>query len=193
MMERCHIRAAELRDVAAIEALIDCSARALSHGYYSRSQTEAAIEHVFGVDTTLISDGTYFLALSSDGLLRGCGGWSKRRKLFGGDQFAARDASFSDPALVPAKIRAFFVHPASARTGIGRALLARCEAEAKTCGYKAAELMSTLPGVKFYESCGYLAAEPVSCTVADVQLEFVPMRKSLVEASEESAGALHCH
>jgi len=178
-MERWQLRVAEVSDVPAIEELIDSSARRLSRGYYDSAQIEAAIAHVFGVDTTLLADGTYFVAVNADGLLRGCGGWSKRRTLFGGDQFASRDAAVADPAVERAKIRAFFVHPESARSGIGRALLARCEAEARAAGYRSAELMSTLPGVKFYEACGYSAAESVSCTVRSVQLEFVPMRKAL--------------
>ena len=139
----------------------------------------AAIAHVFGVDTTLIADGTYFVAEVA-GKLQGCGGWSKRRTLFGGDQYAARDAAFSNPAIDAAKIRAFFVHPQAARAGLGRALLARCETEARAAGFKAAELMSTLPGVSFYRACGYLPGTPVSFTVGEgLGIEFVPMRKTL--------------
>ena len=136
---------------------------------------------MFGVDTTLIDDGTYVVE-ERDGLLRGCGGWSKRRTLFGGDQFAARDSALLDPAKDAARVRAFFVDPAAARCGIGRAILQHCETAARAAGYRAAELMSTLPGVEFYRACGYTAAEPRVFTVGDgVAIEFVPMRKQLAE------------
>jgi len=116
------------------------------------------------------------------GVLQGCGGWSNRRTLFGGDQFAERDAGFSDPAVDAAKIRAFFVRPGHARSGIGRALLARCEGEAVRAGYARAELMATLPGVNFYRSCGYMGETPQTFTLPDgVELEFVPMTKSLTD------------
>src|SRR5258707_443169 len=116
------LRKANLDDRVAIERLIIESARGLSKEDYSDSQIEAAIATVFGVDTNLIVDGTYFVA-DSEGKLIGCGGWSMRRTLFGGDQYATRDASELDPKSEAAKIRAFFVHPEHARRGIGRAIL----------------------------------------------------------------------
>src|SRR6185436_8450929 len=112
----------------AIQRLIAESARRLSREHYSDVQIEAAIATVFGVDTTLIEDGTYFVA-EIDGALAGCGGWSKRKTLFGGDQYTSRDAGYIDPKSDPAKIRAFFVHPDFARRGVARAILSRCEAE----------------------------------------------------------------
>ncbi|MBA2622921.1 MAG: GNAT family N-acetyltransferase [Chthoniobacterales bacterium] len=171
------VRVAELSDVDQIRDLIVVSARALSRDYYKSEQIEAAIAHVFGVDTTLIADATYFVA-EEKGELVGCGGWSKRRTLFGGDQYAARDPGLADPARDAARIRAFFVHPKLARQGVGRTLLTRCEAEARAAGYKSAELMSTLPGVSFYETNGYLPRPRTTFTVGeDVEIEFVPMRK----------------
>ena len=173
------LRLARPDDVNTIKNLIVLSARELSRGYYTSRQIEAAIAHVFGLDSTLIADGTYFVAEAA-GVIQGCGGWSKRRTLFGGDQYEARDSAFSDPAVDAAKIRAFFVHPQSARCGIGRSLLAKCEAEARAAGYKSAELMSTLPGVPFYSSLGYSSGQAVTYTVGDeVAIEFVPMKKSL--------------
>ena len=172
------VQPAGLEDVDEIQTLIALSTRELSRGYYSDRQIEAAIACIFGVDTTLIADRTYFVA-ETEGILHGCGGWSKRRTLFGGDQYATRDSVFSDPAVDAAKIRAFFVHPRSARRGIGRLLLARCEAEAKAAGYKSTELMSTLPGLSFYSSCGYLPNKPTLFTVEGVEIEFVPMWKLL--------------
>jgi GNAT superfamily N-acetyltransferase len=171
------VRAATFDELDQIQDLIVVSARELSCDYYSDRQIEAAIAHVFGVDTTLIADGTYFVAEAA-GVMQGCGGWSKRRTLFGGDQYQSRDSALSDPAVDSAKIRAFFVHPRSARSGIGRALLAKCEAEAKADGFKSAELMSTLPGVSFYHACGYTASAPVMFVVGEaVEIEFVPMKK----------------
>src|SRR5712672_1989804 len=124
------IRKATLDDRTAITDLIQVSARQLSRADYSDAQIEGAIATVFGVDTNLILDATYFVAENNDELI-GCGGWSKRRTLFGGDQYATRDAGYLDSRTEPAKIRAFFIHPQHARKGIARAILAACETEAK--------------------------------------------------------------
>lgn len=173
------IRKARLEDRAAIEQLIEASARGLSREDYSDRQIEAAIATVFGVDTSLILDGTYFVA-HHEGELLGCGGWSKRRTLFGGDQFTARDSSELDPDTEPAKIRALFIHPTWARKGIARAILSRCESEAKACGFRSLELMATLPGVKLYQASGYKGTERVEYEMRDgVKLKLVPMRKEL--------------
>src|SRR5439155_12316970 len=126
------IRKATLADRPTIAQLIQDSARSLSRADYSDEQIEGAIATVFGVDTNLIIDGTYFVA-DSAGSLIGCGGWSKRKTLFGGDQYATRDAGELDPKTDPAKIRAFFIHPEHARKGIGRAILKACEDEARSC------------------------------------------------------------
>jgi GNAT superfamily N-acetyltransferase len=175
-----HIRKATLSDRPAIELLIKASARGLSREHYSEEQIEGAIRTVFGVDTSLIEDGTYFVA-ESDGELIGCGGWSKRRTLFGGDQFSTRDVTELDPVSEPAKIRAFFVHPDHARKGVARAILAECEREARAAGFHSLELMATLPGVKFYQTSGYRGAESMELSVADaVTIGLVPMRKELV-------------
>jgi GNAT superfamily N-acetyltransferase len=173
------IRKARLEDRAAIGRLIVVSARMLSRSDYSEQQIEAAIANIFGVDTDLILDETYFVAESA-GRLIGCGGWSKRRTLFGGDRFTDRDSSELDPATEPAKIRAFFIHPSHTRKGIGRAILSACESEARAGGFRSLELMSTLPGVKLYEACGYEAGERIEHEARDgVKVEFVPMRKDL--------------
>lgn len=154
------IRLALLTEVPALNALIAASAVELSRGYYTAAQTNSLISHVFGVDTQLLADGTYYV-IERDGRLAACGGWSGRRTLFGGDQ--AKDPS--DPALDPAtdaaRIRAFFVHPDHARQGLGRRLLAHCEAAAKAAGFCRAELMATLPGEPLYRALGYEALESV--------------------------------
>jgi GNAT superfamily N-acetyltransferase len=173
------IRRATLADRAALERLIAESARGLSRGDYSEAQVEAAIASVFGVDTDLIRDGTYYVAEAA-GEPVGCGGWSKRRTLFGGDRFAARDSGHLDPAKEPAKIRAFFVHPGWARRGVAGRILGTCEREARAEGFRSLELMATLPGVKLYAARGYEAGEQVEYeTPGGVRIELVPMRKEL--------------
>ena len=163
----------------ALKRLIAESARLLSRKHYNDAQIEAAIATVFGVDTDLIKDGTYFVA-EIDGELAGCGGWSKRKTLFGGDQYSSRDAGYLDPQSEPAKIRAFFIHPDHARKGVGRVILSRCEDEARAQGFHALELMATLPGIEFYKSCGFVETGQLDIDLTDaVKLELVPMRKDL--------------
>jgi GNAT superfamily N-acetyltransferase len=173
------IRRATIDERDAIKQLIDESARHLSRDHYDDAQIDAAIASVFGVDTDLIEDGTYFVA-ESDGVLVGCGGWSRRKTLFGGDQFSSRDAGYLDPATEFAKIRAFFIHPDHARKGIARAILERCESEAREHGFHGLELMATLPGIEFYRSCGFVEHGDFDLDLKDgVKLELVPMRKTL--------------
>lgn len=168
-----------MSDRAAIRHLIAESARVLSRQHYNDAQIESAIATVFGVDTELIEDGTYFVAEDSATFI-GCGGWSRRKTLFGGDQYAARDPGYLDPESEPAKIRAFFIHPEHARRGIARAILARCEEEARAHGFHELELMATLPGVDFYRSCGFSEHGSFDLDLAEgVKLELVPMRKVL--------------
>ena len=113
-------------------------------------------------------------------MLIGCGGWSRRKTLYGGDQFSHRDTAFIDPEREPARIRAFFVHPEHARKGVARAILSVCEREAQESGFRGLELLSTLPGVKFYESCGYSGNGGFDLELNDgVKIPFVPMRKQL--------------
>ena len=173
------VRKARLEDREAITRLIADSARRLSREHYDDAQIESAIASIFGVDTSLIEDGTYFVA-EQNGTLIGSGGWSRRKTLYGGDQFFERDTGMLDSATDPAKIRAFFVHPDHARKGVARAILSLCEREAKAHGFTALELLSTLPGIKFYEANGYYPTGDFALELADgVKLLFVPMRKQL--------------
>lgn len=173
------IRKARMDERDAIKQLIAESARHLSREHYNDLQIETAIVTVFGVDTDLIEDGTYFVA-ESDGELVGCGGWSRRKTLFGGDQYTSRDTSYLDPKSEPAKIRAFFIHPAHARKGIARAILSTCETEARAHGFQALELMATLPGIEFYKSSGFKETGDFDLELTkEVKLELVPMRKDL--------------
>ena len=172
-----HIRRATLADKPALEALIARSARELSRGDYTPEQVEGALQGAFGVDTQLIRDGTYFV-VECEGKIAGCGGWSHRRTLFGGDARAERDAAELDPQMDAAKIRAFFVDPDFVRRGIGRAILERCEAEARAHGFTRFELMATLPGVRLYRECGYVGDKQIQYEVRPgVSIEFVPMSK----------------
>ena len=174
------IRKATARDVPALESLIRSSARELSKGYYTEAQTEGAITDIFGVDTQLIRDGTYVVA-EVGGQTVGCGGWSKRRTLFGGDQREiGREDNLLDPDEEAAKIRAFFVHPEWARRGIGRCILAHCENEAEQAGFSRLELGSTLPGEPFYRKEGYDEVERQLVALRNGAVaEIVVMQKDL--------------
>ncbi len=166
-------------DVPALQALIARSARGLSTEDYRPSQVEGALRGAFGVDSQLVADRTYFVAQQDDTIV-GCGGWSFRSTLFGGDARAGRDASTLDPATQAAKIRAFFVDPPYARRGIGSLLLERCEQEARARGFRQVELMATLPGVKLYGARGYVGSDTVRYDVGmGEHIEFIPMRKQL--------------
>jgi GNAT superfamily N-acetyltransferase len=174
------LRKATLDDVPRIEALIARSARGLSAGDYRPAQVEGALRGAFGVDTQLLADQTYFIA-EEDGRFVGCGGWSFRSTLFGGDARAGRDSSILDPRTQAAKIRAFFVDPDSARRGIGTLLLDHCESEARARGFSRVELMATLPGVKLYAARGYVEGDMVRFDVGlGETIEFIPMYKVLV-------------
>ncbi len=172
------IRVATITDVDAMNTLIERSARDLNHGHYTPDELAAAIDHVFGVDTQLVDDGSYYVA-ERDGTVAGCGGWSGRRTLFGGDRFAGREDEPLDPATDAARIRAFFVAPDHARAGIATALLAASEAAAHAAGFRTIELMATLPGVAFYQAAGFVAGEPILYRAGDVDVPFLPMTKKL--------------
>jgi GNAT superfamily N-acetyltransferase len=139
---------------------------------YSPAQIEGALATVYGVDTQLISDGTYLVAevhapektgsASGQWTIAGCGGWSKRKTLYGGDQYAAREDSLLDPRRDAAKIRAFFIHPDWARRGLGSLILEACENAARQAGFTRLEMGATLTGVPFYEARGYQALETLS-------------------------------
>jgi GNAT superfamily N-acetyltransferase len=173
------LRKASLADVPALAALIARSARLLSTAEYRSSQIEGALRGAFGVDTQLLADGTYFVVEAAAALV-GCGGWSYRATLFGGDSRQDRNPSTLDPRQHAAKIRAFFVDPDHVRRGIGSLLLDHCEQQARAHGFSQAELMATLPGVKLYAARGYVALPMVSFDVgAGETIEFIPMRKVL--------------
>lgn len=179
MGEPLTIRLATSAEVPVLEVLIAASVRALSLAYYSSAQIESALVHVFGVDTQLIADGTYFVAELGEQIV-GCGGWSKRRTLFGGDQMKTDDDNLLDPTSEPARIRAFFVHPDFARRGIGKQFIEVCEQAAIAAGFRRLELAATLPGEPMYLAVGYEVIERWEHRLADgTALPLVRMGKAL--------------
>jgi len=156
-----------MRDVVALEALIALSTRALQAAYYSPAQIEGALGSVFAVDRQLIADGTYFV-VSDGAAIVGCGGWSKRRTLYGGDTGrAAGTDTLLDPNRDAARIRAFFVHPQWARRSIGRQLLRACEEAAAAARFARFELVATLAGEPLYAAAGYRADERFDIALAN--------------------------
>ena len=156
------IRRASSEDIPALQALIEVSVRKLSASYYDQNQIESALTNVFGVDSQLIEDGTYFVA-ETGGQIVGGGGWSKRKTLFGGDQYKTDQDLLLNPATDAARIRAFYVHPEWSRRGIARKIVLACESAAKTAGFRTLELVATLPGEPLYLAMGYrnMGAHPI--------------------------------
>jgi len=173
------IRLATEADAPALEALIELSVHGLQAACYSREQREAAIGPVFGVDRQLIADGTYFV-VEQDGMILGCGGWSRRRAVFGGDRERPAEDAGLDPASDPARIRAFFVHPDWARRGIGSCILSACEDAAREWGFRSAVLVATLAGEPLHGAFGYRVEERYEVPLGDgVALPVVRMAKEL--------------
>jgi len=167
-----------------LNRLIEASVRELQAQDYSPAQLDAALGSVFGVDRQLIADETYFIAERGDGLL-GCGGWSRRRTLFGADAVADRDDSALTPGVDAARIRAFFVHPSAARQGVGAAILSACEAAAADAGFTVLELGATLTGLPFYRRYGYEVVERRDAPLPGGDcLAIVAMRKTCSTAND---------
>lgn len=175
------IRKATLEDQIEITDLIRESVKGLSREAYNEKQIELSIKSVFGVDKQLIEDKTYFVAEDEEGKIVGCGGWSKRKTLYGASNYEqSRDSNLLNPETDSAKIRAFFIHPDFARMRIGTAILEACEGEAKADGFKSAEMMATLPGVKLYAVRGYVGDEQVEVSIGETEnIICIKMRKKL--------------
>ena len=166
-------------DIPALEVLIPLSVRSLQVTHYSPAQMEAALGPVFGVDRQLIKDRTYFVT-EQDGLIVGCGGWSKRRSLFGSDRGRVAEDAELDPERDSARIRAFFVHPAWARRGIARSILAACERSILAAGFQSVDLVATLAGEPLYAAFGYTVVERSAIALAEgLSLPVVRMSKFL--------------
>ena len=193
------IREAVSTDIPVLRTLIDASVRGLQTQDYTPSQIESALATVYGVDTQLIADGTYFVAeaeasvvagdspaqpASTAPLIVGCGGWSKRKTLYGGDQWTGREAALLDPQRDAAKIRAFFIHPLWVRRGVGTMILEACENAAVAAGFTRFEMGATLTGVLLYQARGYVALENLGVPLANGEsLPIVRMEKRLVKSA----------
>lgn len=180
-----HLRKATSADVPRLREVIEASVRALQAGDYSPAQIECALQSVYGVDTQLIADGTYLVAELSPSQatpeIVACGGWSKHKTLYGGDQFAGREDSLLDPTRDAAKIRAFFVHPKWARQGIGGMILKACENAALKAGFTRLEMGATLSGIAFYKAKGYAEIENQEAPLGNGEvLPIVRMAKSIL-------------
>ena len=190
MRMNIRIRPATMNDIPILREVIEASVRGLQSEDYSPSQIEGALQSVYGVDSQLISDGTYLVAEalgSHNGTpqnklsIIGCGGWSQRKTLYGGDQYAARQDSLLDPAHDAAKIRAFFIHPSWVRRGIGGLILEACESGALNAGFTRLEMGATLSGVAFYQAKGYTVLENLEVPLANGEsLPIVRMAKKVV-------------
>lgn len=175
---KIHLRLATPKDAPVLRALVEASVRGLQAGDYTPAQIEGALQTVFGVDSQLIDDGTYIVAeaqlpdqeaaraqaakKSTPRMIVGCGGWSKRKTLYGGDHWTGREDAFLDPLRDAAKIRAFFIHPAWARRGVGSLVLEACEDAARAAGFTRFEMGATLTGAKLFGVKGYVAVRPIS-------------------------------
>jgi len=152
------IRLATSEDLVALSALMMLSIDQLQSAFLSPEQVEASHE-IMGLDTQLILDGTYYLVMAGD-RIAGCGGWSRRATLFGGDQTPGRNAALLDPAVDAARIRAMYTHPDFARRGVGSLIIRTCEAAAAGEGFGRTEMAATLSGEPLYLAMGYTVLEP---------------------------------
>jgi GNAT superfamily N-acetyltransferase len=178
------LRRAVAEDVPRLGEVIEASVRGLQAEDYSPSQIEGALKTVYSVDSQLIGDGTYFVAEASESrdapVIVGCGGWSKRKTLYGGDQYAGREDSLLDPACDAAKVRAFFIHPQWARRGIGSMILDVCEEAACEAGFRRLEMGATLSGVAFYRAKGYVPVESQAVPLRNGEtLQIIRMAKPI--------------
>ncbi len=171
-------RLATLPDVPALRDLMAWSIGELQRGFLTKEQITAS-RAVMGIDTQLIEDGTYFVVHAAAGTLAGCGGWSRRRTLYGGDHAPGRDASMLDPRTDAARIRAMYTAPPFARQGVGRLILSLCEQAAQQAGFARTELGGTLSGEPLYAACGYHVIERHSDTSGPVPVPLLRMGKTL--------------
>jgi GNAT superfamily N-acetyltransferase len=170
-------RLAVAADVPALTRLMEAAIGELLRGFLDPAQV-AASRAIMGLDTQLIDDGTYFV-VEAGGRVAGCGGWSRRATLYGGDHSAGRDAALLDPGTEPAKVRAMYTHPDFARRGVGRLILALCEDAARDEGFRTLDLMGTMAGRPLYEAAGFRVVEEVSDAAGGVPVPLVRMRKSI--------------
>lgn len=175
-------RLATLDDLDALRHVMALAIAELQKGFLDPAQI-AASRAVMGLDTQLIADGSYFV-IEAGGRIAGCGGWSRRATLYGGDHSTdLRDPALLDPAVDAARIRAMYTHPDHARQGVGRRVMALCETAARDAGFGRAELMATLSGEPLYRACGYVPIERVEAPGPDgVTVPLIRMGKALAAA-----------
>lgn len=164
-------------DMPALSDLMNAAIAELQKPFLTEAQI-ASSRAIMGLDTQLIDDGTYFVVLQN-GVLAGCGGWSRRATLYGGDRSLGRDAALLDPARDAARVRAMYTHPSFTRRGVGRLILTLCEDAARAEGFVSAELMATMAGQPLYRACGYEAVEEVVDARGGVGVPLLRMRKVL--------------
>lgn len=174
------IRAATAADIPALQQLIARSGIGLAAGFYTPEQAHAITHEVFGVDTQLIEDGTYF-AIEDATRIVACGGWSKRSTPYGGDMHKVAPDRLLDPATEAAKIRAFFVDPDMARRGLGSMLMQHCTTCARAAGFTALELTATMPGVPLYTAHGFAPVHDLHLALGDgrIGVPLTLMRKAI--------------
>lgn len=170
-------RLAHRDDLDVLRALMDAAVSELQKPFLDESQI-ASSRTIMGLDTQLIDDGTYFV-VEADGRLAGCGGWSRRATLYGGDQSPGRSAALLDPVKDAARVRAMYTHPDHTRKGVGRLILSLCEEAARSEGFRKVELMATLAGEPLYRACGYQPCERVVDDRGGVAVPLLRMSKSL--------------
>jgi len=170
-------RLATRADLPALTALMDRAISELQKPFLTAEQIGSS-RTIMGLDTQLIEDKTYFV-IEQDGAIAGCGGWSRRATLYGGDRSPGRDAALLDPATDPARVRAMYTHPDFTRRGVGRLILTLCEEAARAEGFKRAELMATMAGEPLYRACGYQSVEPVVDNRGGVGVPLLRMSKTL--------------
>lgn len=170
-------RIATHADIPALRTVMDAAIAELQKPFLDAGQI-AASRTFMGLDTQLVDDGTYFI-VESDGAPAGCGGWSRRATLYGGDSTPGRDAALLDPATDAARVRAMYTHPAHVRKGVGRLILSLCEEAARAEGFRAVELMATMAGIPLYRACGYEGVEDVIDSRGGVPVPMLRMRKEL--------------
>jgi GNAT superfamily N-acetyltransferase len=152
-------RLARLEDLDALRSLMSAAISELQKPFLDDGQI-ASSRKIMGLDTQLIEDGTYFI-VESNGVLAGCGGWSRRATLYGGDQLPGRNPALLDPKTDAARVRAMYTHPDHVRKGVGRLILGLCESAARSEGFSTVELMATMAGVPLYRACGFEDIEHV--------------------------------
>lgn len=170
-------RLAVRADLPVLESLVEAAIGELQRGFLDEGQI-ASSRAIMGLDTALIDDGTYFV-VEADGRVAGCGGWSRRATLYGGDHRAGRDAALLDPVTDPARVRAMYTHPDFVRRGIARLILSLSEAAAAAEGFRACELIATLSGEPLYRAAGFVPVERLSDASGGVAVPLVRMRKAL--------------